>query len=211
MPLRRATIVMVMVATLVMTPATASANFGSGACDYFVYNGYSTLNCTSLANNSYHSVKFNNLGNQIANLDDNMEWVINNVYDPTDLVAYRDESDLYPDVVVADADFDDMGFIAWVVCDSENTGTGGSRSGGTGWCRGQRLRYNSFYSGYYDTYQERRHVACHELGHTVGLTHPSGEHVSDNGTTCMGNNDQANYTHFLLNSHEESSHINSNY
>lgn len=60
---------------------------------------------------------------------------------------------------------------------------GGSDAGHTRWCRPQIIYYNLTYeSGYFPTDNNKRYIACHELGHTIGLRHPaSGEPTA----TCM--------------------------
>jgi len=60
---------------------------------------------------------------------------------------------------------------------------GGSDSTHTRWCRPQRLYYNTYYeAGYFPDPNPKRYIACHELGHTIGLRHPrAGETL----VTCM--------------------------
>lgn len=159
-------------ATLLVAPVTVDAtasNFGSTSCSG------DPANCVSLANNVYHAIRWHGqVGNQIPGIDDAVLWSVANNYNPTDLIAYRDESDPLPDVWVHDYNYRQLnGIAAWVVCGSDNTGTGGAHP--NRWGRGQHLRYNSWYytywTGIYDTPSQRRFMACHELGHTVGLRH----------------------------------------
>jgi hypothetical protein len=155
-----------------------------------------------LANNIWHAVRFAGLGNANgwANMDDDLEWVIDSRLDSTDLVAYRNDSDPVPDVWAMDNDYGATGIVAWVDCPANNSGTGGS--GSSVWCRGQYLRFNSAYEGYLGN----RIVACHELGHTVGLkhnTHPAGETYD----SCMRTSPVLD----RYSSHERYDHINSTY
>ena len=125
------------------------------------------------------------------------------MYDPTDLVAYRDDADQYPDVIVYDFNYGDNGRVGWAECPEGNTGTGGS--GNLRWCRGQRVRFNEFYEASdFDTATRRRRIACHELGHTLGLRHYDAYHGSDASCTA---NPPANAGDSIT-SHERSDHIN---
>ncbi|MFC6884236.1 matrixin family metalloprotease [Actinomadura yumaensis] len=158
-----------------VTPAAHADNWGSTAC------GGEPRNCVSLANNNEHSVFLDgSFGDDVASdvpgLDDAVRWSLANVYTPTDMNAYVDQADPYPDVRMADFDWGVRnGVVGWAQCPDTNTGTGGDRAAGTGWCRGQHLRFNAYYywhySGVFDTATQRRQIACHETGHTVGLRH----------------------------------------
>jgi len=157
--------------------AAPSANFGSQAC------GGTPRNCVNVANNYLHAVRFSAL-TDIPGMATETQWALTYQYDPTDLHAYRDDADPLPDVIVVDENWQNNGFVAWVNCPSNNTGELGTdpyRS-----CRGQRLTYNSWYWYYtteFDVQGRRRRIACHELGHTVGLRHWNDYHTG-NGS-CM--------------------------
>jgi hypothetical protein len=152
-------------------PARAD-NFGSIAC------AGAPRNCVSLANNIWHAVRYQGLGDifSIPGMVDDINWVLANVYNPTDLVAYRNENDSVPDVWLSDDDYGELnGVVGWAECPTDNTGSGGNHP--NVWCRGQRIRFNLWWythrSGYLDTAAQRRNIACHELGHTLGLRHRS--------------------------------------
>lgn len=68
--------------------------------------------------------------------------------------------------------------IAWTQCAS-GASYGGSESNGTRWCVPQEFRWNTAYNYTQTTNAHRNYVACHELGHTLGLRHRS------SGSTCM--------------------------
>lgn len=159
---------------VVAIAAAASANFGSqGNCGYL--HDSSALNwqynCVSLANNKWHAVRPNVLGNQWDGIDDALVWSIDNNYDPTSLVAYDTTSDSLPDVWAHDYWYGN-GPIAWVNCPEDNTGLGSHGTNLT-WCRGQDLVFNASQAWQITNQNGRRGVACHELGHTVGLRHSS--------------------------------------
>jgi len=178
-----------------------SANFGSTAC------GGTPRTCVSVANNSVHAVRFASLG-EVPYIADATQWALTYQYNPTDLLAYRDDLDPYPDVVASDSNFGNNGLVAWVECPTDNTGESGTdpyRS-----CRGQRLRYNSWFWLYdtaYDTQAGRRKIACHELGHTLGLRHWDQYHT---GTGSCMYNPPVDATVEGLNTHDRD-HINGYY
>lgn len=198
-------------AALLLSADSAKANFGAtgpSTCGYQNNNSGPdpVTGCVSLANNKWHAVRFAGLGNSNGwtNIDDDLEYVIDNRLDPTDLVAYRDDTDPLPDVWAMDNNYLNNGFIAWVDCPAAHTGVGGG-TGTQRWCRGQYLRFNSFYEGL----ANGRSLACEEIGHTVGLRH---RNHPDNDTylSCMGVSPtygEVDYYSY----HEITNHINPNY
>ncbi len=101
------------------------------------------------------------------------DWAIAQ-YNATDMRAYRDQSDPYPDVEIHDYNYGpSVGWVAINRCPTNNSGTGGSHP--NRWCRGQLNVFNSHYywydSGVYDDQFQRRKLTCHEMGHSVGLRH----------------------------------------
>lgn len=187
--------------------SVAYANFGStdrSACGYSQGNSGPSpaTNCVSLANNRTHAVRYVSLGDQWTGIDAATTWSLANHYNPTDLVAYVTTTDSVPDVWVYDAFYGNNGIFAWVDCPADNSGTGGS--GQLQWCRGQKLRYNASLEGQYTSgLTARRALACHELGHTVGLRHNT--HSGSAGDSCMRTTlPLPNH----LSSHEINDHIN---
>jgi len=101
-------------------------------------------------------------------------------YNPTDLflfccVASGD------DIGVFDAAYGTTGNArAWTSCAPGAT-YGGSEALHTRSCTPHDIRYNLSYGAFYDTDGEAFAIACHEVGHTVGLRH----NQTDQGATCM--------------------------
>ncbi len=186
-----------MLLALGLTPAYA--NFGSTSC------GGAPTNCVSLANNKWHAVRFEaSLLNNWPAMATATQWSLDNNYNPTDLVAYRDDADPLPDVRVRAFNYPQYPYTSgWVECPSDNTGTGGSHP--LMWCRGQILRYNTATASYHNTLTKRRNLACHELAHTVGLRHWDPQHGSS-AASCTYSYTDVGPAH--LTDHERNQHIN---
>lgn len=177
---------------LALAPSTpASAVFGS-LCE-------SATECVSLGNNKYHSVQTDgSFGTNNTYDIPNMWYAVRDrlqysFTDQTNVVAYFDQSDPYPDVRVADYNWGNNGWLGATYCPSNNTGTGGSHP--YRWCRGQLIKFNAYYYWNATALQDwtvRHHVACHELGHTLGLRH--NYYVGSDGTiSCMHTLTEARY------------------
>lgn len=169
-------------------PATAS-NFGSQCA---VVNGVST--CVSLGNNNVHNYYF---GSVEVNQRAAINWVSLNVYNPTDVnTSETPNSDT--DVRVWDSTYGFNGIWGWVDCPS-TCAKSGAHPNKTGFR--QELRFNLSYPNAFDTLFERRYMACHEFGHTLGLRH------SGSTASCMYANVA---TSNVLTSHD-ASHLNAKY
>jgi hypothetical protein len=87
------------------------------------------------------------------------------------------------DVRVYNGDYGTMnGARAWTTCEefSQHGLVGTFRE----WCKPQLLFYNrGHYPLDYNNINERRHITCHDIGHTHGLRHTSGT------SSCMYNGD----------------------
>jgi hypothetical protein len=174
----------ILVMALLDAPAYAS-NFGSQTCGGF------PINCVSLANNAGHTYRHQGtLGNQITDMELHVQSAAYGEYDPIAGFSFHyDPADTQPDVWVGDYPYPTWDVYAATWCPSTAYATGGNRSGGTGWCFGQRVEFNSDATTAYDTFNKRQHLACHELGHTIGLRHPT---LPSNFATCLNSSLSAN-------------------
>jgi hypothetical protein len=79
--------------------------------------------------------------------------------------------------------------LSWTQCAGpvgSGTQHGGSDASHTRWCRPQLIYYNTYYAtGYFPTDNPKRYIACHELGHTIGLRHWQSNGGTEPSTTCM--------------------------
>jgi hypothetical protein len=93
-------------------------------------------------------------------------------YEPTHL-RMRVQARITPltDVVAYAADYGENGAAGWVFCPAE--APHGTNAQGDRWCQRQELHFNlnSRYASYFADRASRDYMACHELGHTLGLWH----------------------------------------
>lgn len=77
----------------------------------------------------------------------------------------------------------------WTRCSATPESTGSlsypvpDYANGLDWCRPQLVYINQAHEGTYDTATKRLAVACHELGHTMGLRHR--QVAGSTGLSCM--------------------------
>jgi hypothetical protein len=94
------------------------------------------------------------------------------------------------DVIAFSGDYGDNGAAGWVYCPSD--APQGINRFDHRWCRQQELHlnYNARYGLFFDDDASRGHIACHELGHTLGLRHWGNPPETDGpvGATCMNAN-----------------------
>jgi hypothetical protein len=152
--------------------------------------------CVSVADGIRHHVFFHRSvpsGLRLA-----VRRAMENAYEPTALRMVRDRTRTSrTDVIVYAGDYGQNGAAAWVHC--PRVAPQGIDEQGHRWCRQQRLFFNlnPRYAAYFADAASRRHLACHELGHTVGLRHWGNPPVSDPPTrsTCMTANTPNGTTH----------------
>jgi hypothetical protein len=170
----RRILVLALVASLLLTqlPAVAFAEHGGReigsllSCDRPV----TPPRCTSVGDDLRHHVAFD------ASLSDGLAAALRrtmtDVYGQTRLILTEDRA-VTPrtDVIAYSGDFGDIGAAAWVYCPSE--APQGVNELGDRWCRQQELYFNlnARFAAFFDDEPSRAHVACHELGHTLGLRH----------------------------------------
>jgi hypothetical protein len=147
------------------------------------------VRCTSVGDNPTHHVYFDRtLTDGLASsLADTME----EDYEPTKLTMVVDEErSPLTDVVAFSEDYGQNGAAGWVACPLD--AAQGFNAAGHRWCRGQELFFNlnPRYAVFFDDDASRDHVACHELGHTLGLRHWGNppESAGPPAATCMNSN-----------------------
>jgi hypothetical protein len=156
-------IILVGVIDAAMQTTPAAANFGSTICSG------DPRTCVNIADNPYHTwYPEGAFGNQIPGMDVSFQRSMDDYefYTPLDMVKTQSAS---LDVLVTDYYYPTIGLLGWVEClpDSDTSGIHPYRR-----CDRQKLRLNSRYvATYFNTDARRRRMACHEIGHTVGLRH----------------------------------------
>ncbi len=145
--------------------------------------------CTSVGDDFRHNVVFDT--SLRADLREAMRGAMTNVYGPTQLVLIE-QPEVTPttDVIAYSADYGENGAAGWVYCPSD--AAQGRNTQGDRWCRHQELHLNvnARYGLFFDDAGSRAHIACHELGHTLGLRHWGNPPETDGpvGATCMNAN-----------------------
>lgn len=144
-------------------------NWGSSNCGPDVYLSY------CVADDRYHYVYLAGLTRSDIRTD--TAYILDRELDNrTDMIASVVTGSIY-DVRAWNNTYGDTGYWGAVYCPS------GAAQGGSNprrWCKPQYIRYNTTYAYKFDTAEERRSIACHELGHTAGL-----RHSGNIGDSCM--------------------------
>lgn len=122
-------------------------------------------------------------GNQFPGICSAFNRSLETVLDNTTVLSLRRADVSAPEVWVTDANYGIGQPEGRVDCSGDKVWSRGVVSGNHNWCHGKKMKFNGFYSDYYDTVILRWKLTCHELGHSVGLRHTAAE------DSCM--NEQA--------------------
>jgi hypothetical protein len=187
--MRVASSVLLLLAMVAIGPSEATAehrgNKGIGsflACDRPV----EPPRCTSVGDDSVHRVYIDR--SVPSGLAAAIRRSLREDYNPTNLRAVA-QARITPatDVIVYAADHGQNGAAGWVFCPSE--APQGITAQGDRWCRHQEMYFNlnPRYATYLADDDSRTHLACHELGHTIGLRHWGNPPYSERpvAATCM--------------------------
>lgn len=147
---------------MVLVAGVVLGTFGIALANPFGYPGNYAVN------NGTHAVYF--YSSLDTDLADATQWSMDHNYTPVPRIyAYRTYAYAsWNDVWVADGHYGATGWYAAAPC------AAGATYGGSGthtWCKPRLVKYNRSYPEAFDTATERRWLACHELGHTLGLFH----------------------------------------
>lgn len=152
-----------------LTPVTAD-HFGRGigsfsTCDRPV----NPPRCSSVGNDRWHYVVID--ASVPPELADSIRDAIAK-YDRTYLIV-REQAEVnhLTDAIAFAGDHGANGAAGWVYCPPD--APQGTNQRGHRWCQRQEIHFNlnARYAVFFDDDASRDHLACHEMGHTLGLRH----------------------------------------
>lgn len=188
------------VASAVVVGSTFWAASTAGASNYSGNTRASGCTALNEADSADHSFYYQDTEQIMV---DATNWARTNVYNPTDLSTgvVTSKTDR-TDVIVHDGDYNTYCGYDWC-CDEGGGVIGLGNCLSTNWwgkCEQHQIRYDNDYTRNVSAWR-RQSLACHEMGHTVGLAH------RETDTSCMTDK---SVTSRYLSAHDKS-HINSNY
>lgn len=167
---------------LILAPKAWAGNF-------YGATGRTGCNSGNMADNDGHNFQFTALSSVMSGPT---TWVIDNAFDPTPIDSWMDQTpDEHTDVRVTDAWYHTLCGYDWWGEDengNEEPGVAGlatcEDTTNNDRCDQFIVRFNLYYADDVST-DRRRNLACHEIGHTVGLMHRESTSGPSPTTGCM--------------------------
>jgi hypothetical protein len=189
-PIRRATLVvtaLLLVLTQVAGPVAAHhAGRPIGSFSNCRRPNITPQRCSSVGNDARHFVAFD--ATLTIGLAESLRDAMVEDYEPTKLeMILQDAVTPETDVIAFSQDYGNNGAAGWVNCPAD--APQGINRQHHRWCQQQELHFNlnPSMAAFFADDGSRDHVACHELGHTLGLRHWGNppESRGPQAETCM--------------------------